>query len=173
MLSKKEYDKKRYKKNRKIYLERSEKYRKDNPEYIKKYHKEYYIKNRNKLLKKCSRYIKTENGKATDQRGKSKRRAIMRSIINTLTAEEWVDILKEYKFRCVYCGKEFNLFDKPTRDHVMPISKGGHNIKENVVPAGLWFKEEGHLWNAGEDIFMDFELIYCPICGKKIKWEGN
>lgn len=135
MLSKKEYDKKRYKKNKKRILENQKQYRKDNPEKIKKYAEEYYIKNRNKLLKQCSRYLKTENGRATDQRGRSKRRAKMRSIINTLTAGEWFDILKEYHFRCAYCGKEFNLFDRPTRDHVIPISKGGHNNKENVVPA--------------------------------------
>ena len=47
-------------------------------------------------------------------------------------------------------------------------------IKESSeAHTGLWFKEEGHLWNAGEDIFMDFELIYCPICGKRIEWEGD
>lgn len=59
----------------------------------------------------------------------------LENVINTLTAKEWIDILKEYKFKCAYCGKEFNLFDRPTRDHVIPISKGGHNTKENVVPA--------------------------------------
>ena len=34
-----------------------------------------------------------------------------------------------------YEDKEFNLFDRPTRDHVIPISKGGNNTKENIVPA--------------------------------------
>ena len=59
----------------------------------------------------------------------------MREIINTLTAYEWLNILKQYDFKCVYCGKDlFDLFDT-TRDHIIPISKGGNNTKENVVPS--------------------------------------
>ena len=69
------------------------------------------------------------------RQGQSKRRARGKNIINTLTAEEWINILKEYKFRCAYCGKEFTLFDRETHDHVIPISKGGNNIRENIVPA--------------------------------------
>lgn len=117
---KKEWQKKYYRtyyqENKKCLCEYQEKYREENPEYAKQYRK-------------------TPEGKACYQRGSSKRRAIIRNIINTLTSEEWIDILKEYKFRCAYCGKEFNLFDRPERDHVIPLSKGGNNTKENIAPA--------------------------------------
>ena len=76
-----------------------------------------------------------ERVKAISQRGKTKRRARSKLLINTLTAGEWIDILIKYKFRCAYCGKEFTLFDRETKDHVIPISKNGRNTKENVVPA--------------------------------------
>jgi 5-methylcytosine-specific restriction endonuclease McrA len=35
---------------------------------------------------------------------------------------------------CLYCGAEHNRFHL-TRDHVLPISRGGHDIWENVVSA--------------------------------------
>jgi len=35
---------------------------------------------------------------------------------------------------CLYCGREFNRHHL-TRDHVMPLSKGGRDIWENVVAA--------------------------------------
>ena len=76
-----------------------------------------------------------EKQRAIWQRGKAKRRARERLLINTLTAQEWIDILKKYKFKCAYCGKEFTLFDRETKDHVIPISKGGNNTRENIVPA--------------------------------------
>ena len=132
---KKEYDRKNYIKKREIYLKRSQKYREEHSEYIKKYYEEYYQKNRNKILELCKQYRKTENGKATEQRREFKERTVIKENINTLTAEEWIKILKDYKFKCAYCGKEFNLFDRPERDHVVPISKGGNNIKENIVPS--------------------------------------
>ena len=107
--------------------EHKEQYRESSRRYQKR-HREYM----NEIHRK---YIKTEKGKAVCQRGMSKRRAIGKLLINTLTAKEWSDILKKYKFRCAYCGKEFTLFNRETKDHVIPISKGGDNTKENVVPA--------------------------------------
>lgn len=34
--------------------------------------------------------------------------------------------------RCNGCGEEFNLMMKPTLDHIIPISKGGGHLAENV-----------------------------------------
>jgi 5-methylcytosine-specific restriction endonuclease McrA len=49
-----------------------------------------------------------------------------------LTAPEWRDILEQYDGRCAYCG--CNL-DRPTIDHVVPLSRGGEHCRDNVVPA--------------------------------------
>ena len=139
-----------------------ETHREHKKEYHKKWFPEYYIKNREEILRKAKEHYenggkerrkeyyrktseirrkyentwaKTEKGKVKNQKSNSMRRTRERKIINTLTAQEWIDILKKYKFRCAYCGKEFTLFDRETRDHVIPISKGGDNVKENIVPA--------------------------------------
>jgi len=154
-----------YEKNKEHILKQCKGYRENNKEHYSEYNKKYRIKNKERIkerLEKNKKYIfgymkkwrkynrnnlmvyakiynkswrRTEKGKACIQRGSNKRRARERDIINTLTAKEWIDILKQYKFRCAYCGKEFNLFDRPERDHIIPVSKGGNNIKENVVPA--------------------------------------
>lgn len=152
-----EYNKKYYKKNRRKALIDHKNWRENNLEYMKQWKdrnkehckeyrkkcykrckecdKKWYQENRERILKRMRLYFKTEKGKATAQRGDSKRRARINNIHNTLTAKEWIDILEEHKYKCAYCGKEFNLFDKPEKDHVVPLSKGGHNTKENVVPA--------------------------------------
>ena len=136
-----ERHRKYYKEHSESRKEKSKEWRKNNPGYIKEWRKnnpEY-----------AKQWQKTDKGKANKQRSKTKRRAIEKEIINTLTAKEWIDILKEYKFRCAYCGKEFTLFDRETRDHVIPISKGGDNTKENIVPAcqSCNSKKSNKRWN--------------------------
>jgi len=130
--------------------ERSRKYHQEHKEQIKENRKIYYKENREQFLKYVKKnreenkehfkkylksYLKTDKGKAAAQRGRTKRRARERNIINTLTSEEWVDILKQYNYKCAYGGCKFDENNPPARDHVIPISKGGDNIKENVVPA--------------------------------------
>ena len=133
--------------NKEYLCEYRKQYRKKNAEKIKeynrqydtKYRKEYFkkygIENKEKIKKYQYEYIQTPDGKATSQRAKSKRRAMEKIFINTLTAQEWEDMLEQYDYRCAYCGVEFNCELLPTKDHVIPISKGGDNIKENIVPA--------------------------------------
>lgn len=122
-------------KNKKKILEYSKGYREINPKKIKRNIKRWRVMNKEYILRYRRMWSKTEKGKAAKQRDYSRRRNGIGGVINNLTADEWIEILKEYKFRCAYCGKEFNLFDKATKDHVIPISKGGDNTKENIVPA--------------------------------------
>lgn len=76
-------------------------------------------------------WIKTDGGKAAMARRSHRRRSAEKSVVATLTAEEWETIKKRYKYRCVYCGE-----NKPlTRDHIIPVSQKGPLTKENIVPA--------------------------------------
>ena len=81
------------------------------------------------------KYNKTEKGKMNKQKKDSKRRSLFKFIVNTLTVKEWKDILKKYKNRCAQCGIEFTKYIPPTKDHITPLSKGGHNTRNNIVPA--------------------------------------
>ena len=48
------------------------------------------------------------------------------------TKDEWEEKKKQYNYKCFYCG------DKPTKltkDHVIPLTRGGKNNIENIVPA--------------------------------------
>lgn len=85
--------------------------------------------------RRVNRFEKTELGRAAAKRRSNARRAREREIENTLTAGEWQGILDYYGNACVYCGICFSSEVPPTQDHVIPISRGGHNILENVVPA--------------------------------------
>lgn len=110
-----------------------EQYRKDYPEKVRECKKR--SRDPEKAKKYSKKYRKSEKGKATNQRRHITRQAKERDIINNLTAQEWEDILEKYNYICAYCGTEFDCENLPTRDHIVLISKGGHNIKENIMPA--------------------------------------
>jgi 5-methylcytosine-specific restriction endonuclease McrA len=50
------------------------------------------------------------------------------------TASEWLALLKKFEFKCFYCA---TILTKQTRtlDHKLPLSRGGTNEIENLVPA--------------------------------------
>ena len=48
------------------------------------------------------------------------------------TASEWLEKVEQYAGRCAYCGSDA----KPlTRDHDVPLSRGGTDFIENILPA--------------------------------------
>lgn len=110
-------------------------YRENNKEYIKEYIKGWQLDNPKKMKIIGEKYAKTDKGKTAKQKKDTKRRAKENEIINTLTYKEWLGILKKYKYKCAYCEIKFTKDNPPTKDHIIPISKGGHNTKDNVVPA--------------------------------------
>ena len=49
-----------------------------------------------------------------------------------LTTEQWDEILKNFDYKCAYCGKKL---DNPQREHFIPVSKGGGYTISNIVPS--------------------------------------
>lgn len=49
----------------------------------------------------------------------------------TFTTEEWTALVAQYAGRCAYCGEEAELIV----EHRIPLSRGGTNWIENIVPA--------------------------------------
>lgn len=65
--------------------------------------------------------------------GRSKRKARVRNAPGGHhTAAEWISKLAEYKGICAYCPDKAT-----TKDHVVPLARGGTNEISNVVPACL------------------------------------
>jgi 5-methylcytosine-specific restriction endonuclease McrA len=50
-------------------------------------------------------------------------------------ASEWLNLLERCKFRCLSCGVRSVEISEPLQaDHVIPVSKGGSNLIENIQP---------------------------------------
>ena len=60
------------------------------------------------------------------------RRAYRLGLPGHLTLEQWRAIKVAYKGKCAYCGKRTK---RLTIEHVIPISKGGGTLPDNIVPA--------------------------------------
>jgi len=83
--------------------------------------------------------IKKENARKSVQRYrkahpewaqacKSRRRAREVGAEGHYTADEWIEIKNKQNNKCNICGEEKKL----TVDHIVPLSKGGSNYKENI-----------------------------------------
>lgn len=71
-------------------------------------------------------------------RNAKKRKLRMKEIPGSHTHQEWKELLRSYNWKCVYCGitmVEKTGPDQITRDHIIPVTKGGTDDIENIVPA--------------------------------------
>lgn len=48
------------------------------------------------------------------------------------TFDQWLEILAEFNYQCVYCGRDDV---ELTMDHVIAVSNGGLHTKDNLVPS--------------------------------------
>jgi len=61
-----------------------------------------------------------------------RRKAYKKNNHNILTRRGW-ELVKEYfNNRCAYCGRDNVQLE---REHIIPVSKGGELVVENIVPA--------------------------------------
>jgi 5-methylcytosine-specific restriction endonuclease McrA len=77
-------------------------------------------------------YRNTPEGRAFMLAGFARRRHNLAKSETTVTAEEWLDILKWQENRCAICDKVFSKSLKATQDHIIPLSKGGLHKAENI-----------------------------------------
>ncbi len=135
--------------NRKQLREGSNEHYANNREYILAKHRERYATNREHKLAMNRDWYRhnTARRRATAKqweknnkermsflhnRKSLNRRALLDLTVNLLSFEQWNNIKAAYENRCAYCNKNFQ---RLTQDHVIPISKGGQHISQNVVPA--------------------------------------
>lgn len=98
----------------------------ENKECLRAYSRQYYIEHKDKV----KAYQRKYNAKYPD---KIRARKIARRTRETgaggsFTTEEWQALCKRYGNRCLCCGEIKPL----TRDHVVPVSKGGNSDISNL-----------------------------------------
>ena len=81
---------------------------------------------------KYARYRKTDTRKEISARDQAKRRTTIENMICDFSIQEWKTLLQRYDHRCAYCLRP-NV--RLTRDHVIPLAKGGQHTASNIVPA--------------------------------------
>lgn len=59
------------------------------------------------------------------------RRLRGRPLAGKHTKDEWSDIVASFGRRCAYCG----ILGRITKDHIVPLTAGGFNTADNLVPA--------------------------------------
>lgn len=61
---------------------------------------------------------------------KANRYAREKGAVGSHSLKEWQELKKKYNFKCAFCGE-----CKPlTKDHIIPLSKGGSNYITNIQP---------------------------------------
>jgi 5-methylcytosine-specific restriction endonuclease McrA len=128
----KKYLKAWYAKNREKSLAKRKAWAKANPE-TEKARKQAWVKanpERVRQLKKLSNLRNPDAYRARTANSNHKRRAGATS--HGVKPTEWLDIRRDFGFRCAYCGEARRQF---TQDHVVPLSAGGLHARHNVVPA--------------------------------------
>lgn len=113
---------------------RSQKWRSENKEKHREYSKKYYAEHREQVLERVKENYKI-NPPTTRKKASKEQKMIWnqnrRSNKNgKFSKEQWISLCIKYGNKCLCCGEEKSL----TPDHVIPISKGGMNIIENIQP---------------------------------------
>lgn len=89
------------------------KWRKSNMEHVRAYDRKRFKESPNKRFNNSQYSIRRSN------------------IVGKFTISEWTLLKWIFSERCAYCGEQKVL----TIDHVIPITKGGTNYIENILPA--------------------------------------
>lgn len=97
--------------------------------------RKYYYEHLEESRIYAKSYSQSPRGRASAARASHRRKSRVKSVANDLTAEQWQGIIASQGNKCAYCKTSFGLFLVPTRDHVIPVVKGGGLTRSNVVAA--------------------------------------
>jgi 5-methylcytosine-specific restriction endonuclease McrA len=108
----------------------SKTWRDKHPEEKRADSRSYYAANRKAVLARTSVYAKTHP--EVLQKKNSRRRALLANAEGYWTVQEFLEKCEALDYCCFYCHVQTG---KLTVDHVIPLSRGGTNWIENIVPA--------------------------------------
>lgn len=99
-------------------------------ERTRRYNYEYYRKNREHLKAYARRYRRADRERQRVYM--ERKRARKAGAPGEISPDEWQQLLEQHNHSCAYCGiTDVDL----EMDHVVPLSRGGHNSADNIVPA--------------------------------------
>ncbi len=112
-------------------------YREANLEKEQKRQKEKYRRKKNGSMKprvlqqdhNAWRKTNPEKARFLSKQHKYRRRGLLKGQ-PSFTREEWEALKEYYQFRCLACDRKTKL----TVDHIIPLSKGGSNLIDNIQP---------------------------------------
>jgi len=124
-----EYHHQYYQENKEECKAHTLQYRQDNLEKYREYDRQYYQDNLEKRKEYHSWYCREhlEYFRAASNR----RRALIANAAGNFTAKDFRLLCEAFENKCFYCGEELPLGP----DHMTPLSKGGSNKFDNIVPA--------------------------------------
>ena len=111
--------------------EPSPKYRYNLPKLLT-YQKEWRSKNPKKEKAKRDKYYTKPESKELAKMRANKRRLFKLGLNTSHTMEEWEAKKQEFNYQCAYCGRRSI---ELTKDHIVPLTKGGTDSIDNIVPA--------------------------------------
>lgn len=123
-----EYHKKHYEKNREAAIARAGAWAKANPEKMAAHSIKWRLANPEKARTALLEWRRANPEKVAVQ--KHRRRARVLGGGGSHTAEQRIAKFEELGNRCFYCG----IGGKLTLDHQTPLSRGGTNNLDNIVP---------------------------------------
>jgi len=120
--------------NRDRYLEGRRRKRGEHREALRLAFRRWYVQNRESVLaKKRDAYARdVDNMRLRGRVQRSKRREWIAQSPGHYTVAEWVALVEAWGHRCAYCGTRTARLHA---DHRIPVSKGGSNLIENILPA--------------------------------------
>jgi 5-methylcytosine-specific restriction endonuclease McrA len=97
----------------------------------REYQRKYQKNNLEKVLERIRRWYADNPGKYSQK--SSARRARKNHADGKFTSDEWKMLKEKYKYMCLMC-KRSEPEIKLVPDHVLPLSRGGKNVIENIQP---------------------------------------
>lgn len=114
-----------------IQRQASKNWKKNNSDHTKEYMRNWYEANKDHR-RKYNREYGQENHDGVLERSR-KRRAIQYGQSEYFTEEQFFEKFEQLGKKCFYCGVELTK-ETVTRDHYIPLVKGGSDTIENIVP---------------------------------------
>lgn len=109
-------------------------YYQNNKEAKKQYNREYVKNHKEKIRENWKKYLQTDKGKIARANSKAnssaKRRLNEQKLKTPMKSYQYKEMMDFFDNKCAYSGRG----DFITRDHIIPLKKGGEHAIWNLVP---------------------------------------